>query len=258
MLVITLMCKHIVCWSGGEDSTATIILAHLNGVPIDEIIFAEVMYDKVRNISGEHPLQMEFVYKAKSIFESWGYKVTIVRGDKDYLDIFYHTIKNPLKHKEHRGKCYGFPQSKRCSVKRDCKERPIERYLKGIGPYVSYVGICADEKVRLVSLSNSGKKGLQEKVSLLQRYEYTKAMTGPLCEQYGLRSPMYQYTRRGGCWMCPNARHEEHRLLFELWPELYEEFVALEHTLNLAFDKWNPFCETLSERLCSFCSRGLS
>lgn len=249
MLVITLMCKHIVCWSGGEDSTATVILAHEHGEPIDEIIFAEVMYDKVRDISGEHPMQMEFVHKAKFIFESWGYKVNIIRAEKDYLDIFYHTIDNPTKHEEHRGKYYGFPQSRSCSIKRDCKERPIGRYLRDIGPYVSYVGICSDEKRRLVSLSNSDKFGLQKKVSLLQKYGYTKSMTGPLCEQYGLRSPIYQYTRRGGCWFCPNAKAREHRSLYEQYPELYREFVALEHTPNIAFDKWNPFMETLTERL---------
>lgn len=243
------MHKHIVCWSGGEDSTASVILAHENNEPVDLIIFAEVMYDKSRGISGEHPLQMEFIYKTKSVFEQWGYDVVIVRGEKDYLDIFYHKIKKPAKHGEHRGKHYGFPQSRLCSVKRDCKEKPIKQYLRSIGPYIEYVGICADEHTRLVSLSNSSKKGVQEKVSLLQKYGYTKTMTGPKCEEYGLRSPMYQYTRRGGCWFCPNAKECEHRLLYEQDPELYREFVALEKTPNLAFDKWNPFCETLTERL---------
>jgi len=245
------MRKRIVCWSGGEDSTATILLAHEHNEPIDEIIFAEVMYDKVRGISGEHPQHMEFVYKAKAVFEGWGYKVTIVRGEKDYLDVFYHTIEKPIKHAEHRGMLCGFPQSRLCSVKRDCKERPIRQYLKNIGPRIEYVGICADESRRLVSLTHSSNTEI-EKVSLLQKYGYTKAMTGPKCEEYGLRSPMYQYTRRGGCWMCPNAKVSEHRLLYEQYPELYREFVALECLNNRAFDKWNPFAETLHERLDRF------
>lgn len=42
-------------WSGGKDSTASIILAHIHHLPITEIVFCEVMFDKSRNISGEIP-----------------------------------------------------------------------------------------------------------------------------------------------------------------------------------------------------------
>ena len=45
--------RYIASWSGGKDSTATIILAHLHNEPLDTIIFAEVMFDK--ETSGELP-----------------------------------------------------------------------------------------------------------------------------------------------------------------------------------------------------------
>ena len=45
--------KYIASWSGGKDSTASIILAHENKEPLDLIIFSEVMFDK--DISGELP-----------------------------------------------------------------------------------------------------------------------------------------------------------------------------------------------------------
>lgn len=45
--------KYIASWSGGKDSTASIILAHEHNEPLDLIIFSEVMFDK--NISGELP-----------------------------------------------------------------------------------------------------------------------------------------------------------------------------------------------------------
>lgn len=35
-------------WSGGKDSTASIILAHIHHLPITEIVFCEVMFDKSR------------------------------------------------------------------------------------------------------------------------------------------------------------------------------------------------------------------
>ena len=44
---------YIASWSGGKDSTASIILAHEHGEPLDLIIFSEVMFD--RETSGELP-----------------------------------------------------------------------------------------------------------------------------------------------------------------------------------------------------------
>ncbi len=38
--------KYIASWSGGKDSTASIILAHEHNEPLDLIIFSEVMFDK--------------------------------------------------------------------------------------------------------------------------------------------------------------------------------------------------------------------
>lgn len=35
--------KYIASWSGGKDSTASIILAHEHNEPLDLIIFSEVM-----------------------------------------------------------------------------------------------------------------------------------------------------------------------------------------------------------------------
>ena len=72
--------KYIASWSGGKDSTASIILAHENNEPLDLIIFSEVMFDK--NISGELPEHIEFIKnKCIPLFESWGYKTKILHSD---------------------------------------------------------------------------------------------------------------------------------------------------------------------------------
>ena len=65
--------KNIILWSGGKDSTATVILAKEHGIKIDAILFSEVMFDK--NISGELPEHIAFVKnKAIPTFEKWGFK----------------------------------------------------------------------------------------------------------------------------------------------------------------------------------------
>ena len=67
--------KYIASWSGGKDSTASIIPAHEHNEPLDLIIFSEVMFDD--NISGELPEHIDFIKnKAIPVFESWGYEIT--------------------------------------------------------------------------------------------------------------------------------------------------------------------------------------
>ena len=79
--------KYIASWSGGKDSTASIILAHEHNEPLDLIIFSEVMFDE--NISGELPEHIDFIKnKAIPVFESWGYKTKILRSDRTYMITF--------------------------------------------------------------------------------------------------------------------------------------------------------------------------
>jgi len=235
--------KYICSWSGGKDSTASIILAHLNGEPLDTIIFAEVMFDKYT--SGENPYHIDFVMKvAKPLFESWGYEVVIVRSERTYLDCFNRVIEHPIKHMEHKGMKHGFPLTGACSIKRDLKIRPIEEYYRSLGDeYVQYVGIGVDEPGRLAAMHKDSYK-----VSLLEKYGYTTEMAKELCEMYGLLSPNYSLSKRGGCWMCPFAKLEEHRKIRELCPDAWATFVALEDARNVAYDKWSIYGETLKER----------
>lgn len=66
--------KYLSCWSGGKDSTASIILAHEHGEPLDIILFSEVMFDRKRGISGENPEHIRFIKDTKPLFESWDMK----------------------------------------------------------------------------------------------------------------------------------------------------------------------------------------
>lgn len=228
------MPKYYCSWSGGKDSTASIILAHLYDEPIDGILFSEVMFDKENNISGEDPDHIEFIYNvAKPLFESWGYKVEILRAEKDYLDVFYHTVTRG----EGKGKKYGFPLNGLCAVKRDCKLPPIEEFLaKQDDETFSYVGIATDEPTRLESLYKRPND-----ISLLEKYDYTEQKAYDLCNQYGLLSPCYELGNRGGCWFCPNAKCAEHRKLRKERPELWQRFIALENEDNLHYSKWNCY-----------------
>lgn len=53
---------YIASCSFGKDSIATILLALENNEPLDRVVFAEVMFDNERGISGEIPEHIEWVY----------------------------------------------------------------------------------------------------------------------------------------------------------------------------------------------------
>lgn len=189
--------KYIASFSGGKDSLATIILAHEYKEPLDLIIFAEVMFDK--DISGELPEHIDFVKnKCIPLFESWGYKTEIIHGGRTFLDEFHHVVTRTKK-PERMNKKAGFPMAGKCYVSRDCKVRPIQRFIKQFDTEEirQYIGIAADETKRLERLNRPYE------ISLLEKYGVTQEMALNLCKKQGLISPMYDFSNRGGVGFVP-------------------------------------------------------
>ena len=80
---------HIASCSFGKDSVASILLALENNEPLDRVVFAEVMFDHERGISGEIPEHIEWVYNtAIPKLEQMGVKVDVVKSKKDYIHFF--------------------------------------------------------------------------------------------------------------------------------------------------------------------------
>lgn len=229
--------KYIASWSGGKDSTASIILAHEHNEPLDLIIFSEVMFDE--NISGELPEHIDFVKnKAIPVFESWGYKTEILRSDKTYIDCFFReTSKGKF---FGTGKRAGFPMVGKCVVNRECKMRQIRKFWKKIeDDFNQYIGIAIDEPVRMERVVKSGNQ-----TSLLKKYHYTEQMAFDLCKKYNLLSPIYDFAPRGGCWFCPNARHAELKHLRTNHPDLWNKLLELEKETDLIGNMWNTMTKT--------------
>lgn len=181
--------KYVASCSFGKDSIATILLAREHNEPLDEIVYCEVMFDK--NISAELPEHRDFIYdKAIPLFEKWGYKVTVLRSDKTYSDCFYHVATKGKR----VGKTLGFPMAGKCLINRDCKIKPIKDYWKHKQEnVVRYIGIAIDEPKRLDRIANT-----ENKISLLEKYGYTEDIAKTKCIEYGLLSPIYAFTNRGG------------------------------------------------------------
>ena len=85
---------HIASCSFGKDSIATILLALENNEPLNRVVFAEVMFDHERGISGEIPEHIEWIYStAIPKLESMGVKVDVVKAKKDYVSFFVNAVR---------------------------------------------------------------------------------------------------------------------------------------------------------------------
>ena len=217
---------HIASCSFGKDSMATILLALKHGEPLDRVVFAEVMFDHEKGISGEIPEHIEWIYNtAIPKLESMGVKVDVVRAQKDYKWFF---TKGVITKGKWKGMHYGFPLGGHCVVNRECKSRLILRYYKQFEDcdICQYVGIASDEIIRLKRLNKN-------QVSLLAKYGYTERMSLNLCKEKGLLSPIYETETRGGCWFCPNAKIDGFISIRRNHPKLWNELRELSKTPNL-------------------------
>lgn len=235
--------KYIASCSFGKDSVATILLALEHGEPLDEAVFVEVMFDHARNISGEIPEHIDWIYNtAIPRLEAMGVRTRVLRSERDYMYFFYKRCRKG----RFVGKLYGFPIGGKCYLNNNCKIQPIRRYMRSLGDeIIQYIGIAADEPKRLARLRSGNSKSC--KVSLLAKYGYTEAMARELCERRGLLSPIYKTGTRGGCWFCPNARISYFCRLRREHPDLWAELEALSLTPDLSSYGFTWYGKTLQE-----------
>lgn len=221
--------KYVASCSFGKDSLATILLAKKYGEPLDEIVYCEVMFDETT--SGEIPEHIDFIKnKAIPTIESWGYKIKVLRSEKTYISSFYRVVTRG----KLAGKINAFPLCGRCCIQRDCKIPPIEKYKRSLPTdTIQYIGIEHDEQERLSRL----KEGLQ--ISLLEKYKVDSRGAKDICEAAGLLSPIYEFTERGGCWFCPNAKEKELRHLYDHHKELWNKMLELQAAPNKATELFN-------------------
>lgn len=79
---------YVASCSFGKDSIATILLALENNEPLDRVVFAEVMFDHEKGISGEIPEHIEWIYNtAIPRLEQMGVKVDVVKARRDYVQL---------------------------------------------------------------------------------------------------------------------------------------------------------------------------
>ena len=200
---------YIASCSFGKDSIATILLALEHNEPLDRVVFSEVMFDHARDISGEIPEHIGWIYNtAIPKLHNMGVHVDVVRAERDYRYFFANAVGGG----RHAGKIYGFPLGGKCFINRDCKIAPIRKYLAEIagGPLraktniVQYVGIAADEPRRLAKLRlhrADGEMALRRSrvtVADLHNRDTRRMLVLPELQNTTFRQPATQSSRTMG------------------------------------------------------------
>ena len=190
--------KWRVAWSGGKDSTATIILMHENGIPIDKIVYVRMMFNDT--LPATLPVMTNFVDHAAEVFRSWGYTVDIVKSQKTAFELTEKVMRKS-KYSENNGNKYGVSPFMRghCQF---MNEKPKAINSIGTAEY-EMIGYAADEVDRTHRLGGGRQ-------SILLALNVKEIDTFRICSKYDLLSPLYKTgVGRDGCFFCPNAGERE-------------------------------------------------
>lgn len=203
-------------WSGGKDSTATVLLHLQRGDKVKAVCYIPMFTKEIPLILKDH---YQFILRAADYFRSLGAEVYIVSG-MTYWDYVTH-IKTKGKDK---GNIMGFPApiTGMCTFKTYSKNDACKKADKVIGYYdYESLGIAFDEVKRHGQLNN-------KKRSILVEEGFCESDCLRLCVSKNLLSPHYQHEMRDGCTVCPNAGRSRRLLWFNEFPEAIPLLVELQ------------------------------
>lgn len=200
--------RYIACISYGKDSLAQLEVIHQHGLPLTDIVTADIM--AAPEVPAYLPELVEFRGRLDKEIESrYGIPVTHVRADKTFVDYFYRELTERSKYTG----TWGWPPVLGHWCMKYLKLHPIQNYFEGLD-YVEWIGIAADEPARHGQLN-------ERKRSALVEYGVTEAGAMEICKRLGWVSPTYLHSGRDGCWFCPCQGLDQLRRLYNEFPEYW-------------------------------------
>ena len=213
---------NIVSFSGGKDSTAMLLMMIEKGITVDRVICVDT--------TKEFPQMYEHIKKVQEMI--YPLKIEIVKIDFDYW--FGEHIKTRGKRKGDKG--YGFPdfRNRWCTALKRQSFRKLlastqynSRKRGGVNSIpndiVEFHGIAFDEKER-----TSRNTGRNIKYPLVE-WQITERQALDYCYSKGLDwGGLYEKMHRVSCWCCPLSRIGELRVLYNEFPELWEQLKEMD------------------------------
>lgn len=227
--------KHIVSFSGGKDSTAMLLKMIENNMPIDEVVYCNIM--ATPTIGAEYPEMYKYLDRIDEyLMKSIGKKLTRIEPKISFEEQFY-TIKQGNKHK---GEIYGFPYTISSWCNDRLKMKALNKYFKQQGEHIRYIGIAYDEPKRLAKLQENARAPLAE-------WKMTEKDCLEFLKERNLLNPLYEKFNRLGCWFCPKQSLKSLRILRRDYPELWNMLLKWQLDSEVKF-KPNYTVQQLDER----------
>lgn len=201
--------RHIASISYGKDSLAQLEVIHQNGLPLTDIVTADIM--ATPTIPAYLPELVEFRNRLDvEIKARYGIPVTHVKAEKSFVELFYRELSERSKYTG----IYGWPPVFGHWCMKWLKQEPIQKFFKDI-ECVEWIGIAADETKRHGQLN-------ERKRSALVEYGVTEAGAMEICQNLNWVSPTYLHSGRDGCWFCPCQGIDQLRRLYNEFPEYWQ------------------------------------
>ena len=206
--------EWIVSWSGGKDSTATIILMHEHNIPIKKIVYVRMMFDETTPAT--LPIMTDFIERGAEQFRRWGYTLEIIPSIQTALEVAETKYKRS-KNKAWNGHAWGITPFMRGACRfAGVKCDTVKKHVNSVNEY-EMIGYAADEYKRIHRLSGTRQ-------SIMVTLGTTTPQTFEICRRYDLLSPLYGTgIARDGCFFCPNANKLQRAKLRQEHPELIEK-----------------------------------
>ena len=226
--------RIVVCFGGGVDSTALLIVLVAAGIDIDLITFA--------NTGAEKPETYAHVAQMNPVLVSWGYSEVVVCRKLTKPNTGYNDLEgNCLENQTLPSLAFGL---KSCSIK--WKQGPQDQYLMGVksgpnarDPHPLWLEVrTSGERILKLIGYDSGRADLRRSKNLatadavfdyaypLQIIGWTRADCVKAIVQ--VLGPAY-VPIKSACWFCPASKQWELFWLAAHHPELFERALRLEY-----------------------------
>ena len=213
-------------WSGGKDSTASVLLHLENGDKVKAVCYVPMFTKDIPLITKEH---YDFIVNTAERLRKMGAEVHIISGVTYWDYVTKITTRG-----KYQGKMRGFPCviAGKCGFRRDSKVKAVSNFDVGDYDYLD-IGIAYDETERHSQLS-------AEKRSILVEKKITEDMARKMCIDIGMYSPHYNKSKRDGCVLCPNAKKLERLQWYQDYPEAYNLVLELQEKVREQYPDRQP------------------
>lgn len=223
--------EYVLSLSYGKDSIACLEAIHQLGYTLNHIVHAEVW--ATDTIPADLPPMVEFKKYADQVIKfRYGIDVEHIHAvDKNgekltYEKIFYTQISKPRK--KNSIQLYGFPQIRGPWCNSKLKMAALNAVKKKYGDCTSYIGIAADEPLRI-------ERHKDNNILPLLDIGWNEDYCRQWCEDNSLLAPTYSDSLRGGCWFCHNQSVGQLRLLRKKYPEYWQLLLKWDNDSPVTF-----------------------